>query len=208
MKKRVFSPHFIIAKSDATPYLRRWYFTPWSDDKHKLKRKRLPNIYLHHILKSDDDRALHDHPWDNVSIILKGGYIEHVFAYEPVEGQPLPPIVQKRRRAGHIVRRQGGMAHRIELYREGKPTPLFYMTQGGLKEHDIRPERPCWSIFITWRKSRAWGFWTERNGVIGRQEIHRAAVKEQPAAVIELQTRAKVAWWMPDYVFFAWQGER
>lgn len=31
---------------------------------------------VHHILRSDYDRALHDHPWWYITIILKGGYWE------------------------------------------------------------------------------------------------------------------------------------
>lgn len=33
-------------------------------------------IYLHHLLRSDYDRALHDHPWPFISIVLRGGYWE------------------------------------------------------------------------------------------------------------------------------------
>lgn len=48
-------------------YLLRWHLIP---------HNRWFNIYLHNIRHSDDDRALHDHPWWNVSIILKGSYRE------------------------------------------------------------------------------------------------------------------------------------
>lgn len=34
------------------------------------------SIRLHHILRSDDDRHLHDHPWSYCTIILRGGYTE------------------------------------------------------------------------------------------------------------------------------------
>lgn len=30
--------------------------------------------------RSDDDRALHDHPWVNMSILLEGTYTEHTIA--------------------------------------------------------------------------------------------------------------------------------
>jgi hypothetical protein len=57
---------FIIGGAER-PYLFRWFVIP---------RNRWFNIYLHKIVRSDDDRALHDHPWVNCSIVLKGGYIE------------------------------------------------------------------------------------------------------------------------------------
>lgn len=44
-------------------YLRRWH----------LRRKPGGcNLYLHRYDGSDDDRALHDHPWKSVSILLWG----------------------------------------------------------------------------------------------------------------------------------------
>lgn len=51
-------------------YLWRWYVIP---------RNRFFNIYLHRFGRSDDDRALHDHPWYSVSVLLKGESIEHSF---------------------------------------------------------------------------------------------------------------------------------
>ncbi len=52
------------------PYLVRWsLWLPfgWS-------------IKLHQILRADDDRCEHDHPWCFLRIILKGGYLEVVGA--------------------------------------------------------------------------------------------------------------------------------
>ena len=45
-------PDFVIGGADR-PYMRRWYLVP--------KNTQL-NVYLHHFRRSDDDRALHDHP--------------------------------------------------------------------------------------------------------------------------------------------------
>jgi hypothetical protein len=35
-------------------------------------------LYLHKILKEDEDEHPHDHPWNFFSLILKGGYVESV----------------------------------------------------------------------------------------------------------------------------------
>lgn len=59
-------PDFIIGPKE-TPYMHRWFLIP---------RNKWFNIYLHHILRSDDDRALHDHPWYSLSFVLKGVYLE------------------------------------------------------------------------------------------------------------------------------------
>lgn len=36
------------------------------------------NIYIHRIFKSDEDKHKHNHPWNFISVILWGGYIESV----------------------------------------------------------------------------------------------------------------------------------
>ncbi len=92
-------PDFVIGGD----YLRRWWVIP---------RNRFFNIYLHNICRSDDDRALHDHPWWNVSILLSGSYVEHTPAGEVV------------RRRGAIVWRPAEAAHRLEL-RDGPVWTLF-----------------------------------------------------------------------------------
>ncbi|MHA2063638.1 MAG: hypothetical protein ACXABY_04560 [Candidatus Thorarchaeota archaeon] len=46
-------------------YMERWILkTPFG------------SIRLHHILRSDNDRHLHDHPWSFTSILLTNGYTE------------------------------------------------------------------------------------------------------------------------------------
>jgi len=57
-----------IRAQDGTLHFRRWRVlsTPWF------------NLYVHAIYRSDEDMHMHDHPWDFISVILKGGYIENV----------------------------------------------------------------------------------------------------------------------------------
>lgn len=87
-------PDFIIGRED-DPYMRRWWVIP---------RNPFFNIYLHQILRSDDDRALHDHPWWNISVILKGFYFEHT------------PAGVKLRKARSVTLRRAGAAHRLEVF--------------------------------------------------------------------------------------------
>lgn len=90
-------PDFIIGRSD-DPYLRRWWLIP---------RNRFFNIYLHEFLRSDDDRALHDHPWLNLSILLRGSYRE----WTPYrDGLIFRTFV-----AGDFKFRRATAAHRIEV---------------------------------------------------------------------------------------------
>ena len=60
-------PDLIIGPDKNDPYMLRWHLIP---------RNRWFNIYLHKILKDDDDSALHDHPWWSLGMILRGSYLE------------------------------------------------------------------------------------------------------------------------------------
>jgi hypothetical protein len=64
------------------PYMLRWWLfgTSRKRDDHGDPKPRRPfglSFYLHCFVRSDDDRALHDHPWDFASLILFGDYNEH-----------------------------------------------------------------------------------------------------------------------------------
>lgn len=95
---------------------------------------RLPafGIYVHHLLRSDFDRALHDHPWPFVSIMLRGGYTEihdQTLDGKPVEVQ-CPP--------GTVLLRPAEWRHRIVMPRRGAT---------------------AWTLVLVGRRQRRWGFW-------------------------------------------------
>lgn len=48
------------------PYVYRWVLDLW-----------FFSVRVHHFLRSDDDRALHDHPWWFVTWVLAGNYVDH-----------------------------------------------------------------------------------------------------------------------------------
>lgn len=85
-------------------YLRRWWVIP---------RNGGCNVYLHEILHSDDDSAMHDHPWDNTSMLLDGSYIEHT------------PAGSVTHFAGSVVSRKAGDAHWLEIPTGGRAVSLF-----------------------------------------------------------------------------------
>lgn len=112
-------PDFVIGGRE-DPYLCRWWLLP---------RNPAFNAYLHCFLRSDDDRALHDHPWPNASVVLRGSYTEHTIAAGGVHRREIL-------RAGDVrVRPSGRIAHRVELH-----------------------DGPCWTLFFTGPRYRAWGF--------------------------------------------------
>jgi hypothetical protein len=100
-------PDFVIGGVE-NPYLLRWWLIP---------RNRWFNVYLHKIIRDDDPRALHDHPWWNVSVLLKGGYLEW--------RKDRPPAW---RRAGSVVFRRATCAHRLTLGASGTPAWSLFIT--------------------------------------------------------------------------------
>lgn len=108
---------------DTGPLMRRYI----------LLRTPVGNLYVHHFIRSDFDRAFHDHPWWFVTLILRGGYIEHT------------PQGNFRRRAGSILFRPARWLHWVEV---GKPawTLLF-----------VGPKSREWGFltrtgWVSWRK--------------------------------------------------------
>lgn len=138
-------PDFIVGDKD-DPYLLRWYIIP---------RNKVFNIYLHKFCRSDDDRALHDHPWlFNCSILLRGSYFEHRFKQRKNEyaRSTLPGITKKFRNAFSFVFRWRKSPHRVELM------PRVDIDTNG-NRHYHPAEQPCWTIFITGPRVREWGFY-------------------------------------------------
>jgi hypothetical protein len=147
----------VVIGGEMRPYLKRWFVLP---------RNRLFNVYLHLFVRSDDDRALHDHPWlFNASLLLRGTYIEHTI------------------KAGGIRRRQflgqgeckvrfGAAPHRIQLLPIVGASEVLALHpyadpstgRAGVHVTDDRPCRSCWTLFITGPVVRRWGFHCERAG--------------------------------------------
>lgn len=129
-------PDFIIgADNPDGAYLHRWWVIP---------RNRFLNVYLHNFLRDDDDRALHDHPWPFFSLMLEGSYIEHTIRRGGTE-------VRKWRKPGSMMAALPGHAYRVELLRE-------LVFNGGMIVQKEDPCVPCWTLFITGPRLRAWGF--------------------------------------------------
>lgn len=135
---RIFKPDLTIAPN-GLPYLFRWHLTPY---------KTSPGIYMHLQVASDPVRPLHDHPWENVSHIRSGHYIEHI--------QSLPPYGETERleRApGDVILRAATEAHYLEL-----PPDVPYVL----------------TIFTTGLYVRSWGFWEGTTWVDHHERIYEA----------------------------------
>jgi hypothetical protein len=151
-------PDFAVGGWD-NPYMLRWWLTPWSgwfrdvEINPEAKRWRkiahriirlVPGAYLHKFLRDDDDRALHDHPWWSLSIIICGAYIEH-----------LQDGSRRFCNRWSITFRRAKHRHRIELYNN-----VWVKKKVNGEWVDIHYKKmPAWTIFITGPKIREWGFW-------------------------------------------------
>lgn len=124
--KMIHDPDFVIGDP---AYLRRWWIIP---------RNEWQNVYLHHILRDDDDRALHDHPWPNTSLLLIGSYREitpdGVFIREP----------------GALVSRPAAAAHRLELI-DGEPCVSLFFTGQKVRDWGFH----CPKGWVPWQQFTA-----------------------------------------------------
>lgn len=92
------------------------------------------SIFIHHLLRSDIERDLHDHPWSFVTILLSGGYWEHCYNYR---SRFKSDRIRVRRNRWSILFRHAEWKHALEL------------------------DRPVWTLVFTGRTRRNWGFNTK-----------------------------------------------
>lgn len=148
-------PDFVVGADDPSgAYLLRWYLTPWrgwyrhipEGERTRWERMavwvsmRLPNVYLHKFLRSDDERALHDHPWAWASLLLCGSYVEHTIAAGGIHRRAA-------RLPGSLKLCGPQVAHRVELCSSADGTSV-----------------PCWTLFATTPILREWGFHCPHRG--------------------------------------------
>lgn len=123
------------------PYLVRWHVIP---------RNRWLNVYLHLFLRSDDDRALHDHPWRSLSYMIRGR------AWEVSRGADGTDH-ERKVETGQWVYRPAAYTHRMVI---GRPAVTLFLT--GPKERE-------WGFHCP----KGWRHWREYSapddtGMIGR----------------------------------------
>jgi hypothetical protein len=94
------------SKTIGVNYLERWHILP---------RNRFFNSYLHKFSGSDDDRALHDHPWPSVSILLKGRLMEIRAGNKPRHPIRYIPVFRRPKSAHRLVLMNGETAWTLFL---------------------------------------------------------------------------------------------
>lgn len=153
----------VTVNCDRDPYLHRWYV---------FKTRRI-SLFVHKFVRSDEDRALHDHPWSFLVVPVWRGYIEH--SDRPMDNAEyitallgavdcysverfLKSVSVVSPRAAVVSRvlpilgtryREATYRHRVQLLTDTAGNPL-----------------PAWSLFFHFEKVRDWGFWDKVAGFI------------------------------------------
>jgi len=134
-------PDEIIGRN-GDPYMERWYIQRTETERFGeaygyLKHEGIANVYLHRFLRSDSE-DMHDHPWDNANVILRGGYTEESAAmWGPYKDGLSPTVTQDWKVAERVYR----AAEDVHAIRSVQPGTV--------------------SLFVTGPKRRAWGFYVE-----------------------------------------------
>jgi hypothetical protein len=129
---RLLHHRVIMDREGGTKYLSRWYIlgTRFDSAGKKLAHSRLPfSLFVHRFHRSDDDGALHSHPWAwSVALVLRGGYLEERRVGDEVVRRLVKPWRL------NVIR--GTDYHRVDLV-----------------GHD------AWSLFMAGPKVSTWYFW-------------------------------------------------
>lgn len=111
-----------ITRNTGEPYLDRYYlFGPG---------RKYMSVFLHHIRASDDMSELHNHPFDAVSLVLRGGYYED-----------------------RLDERDHATVHR----RFVRPFTLNVIRARTFHRIDV-PKGGAWTLFLRGRRQQSWGF--------------------------------------------------
>lgn len=126
------TPYSPIVKNERIYMERFWLFNSYDQGPQKQEKSKYPwfpwNIRVHHIRLPDQDRHLHDHPWNARTFILKGGYTEqrqHITASDEnsvIIHYRLKKIV---RHVGDTAKLNYGEYHRIIELHPGGAWTLF-----------------------------------------------------------------------------------
>jgi hypothetical protein len=135
MIRKFFLIKEIVSKEGEVHFRRyRVLITPWFD------------IYLHHILKSDQDKDMHDHPFSFKSLILSGAY------QEICERHPdFSKLEIKEYLMGDVVSHCGEDIHKISLLTDSVWTLVFASKHYRMWGYRFNKDKH-WIDFDTYRR--------------------------------------------------------
>lgn len=121
-------------REELGPLLIRYYLFNGGD--------HFPSLYLHKLVRSDDGRDLHDHPWWFWTFLLTGAYFEEM-PYEFLDKKKgiIDTFTIERREPFRFYFREPTWTHRLIL------------------------DRPVWTLVLRGTPERDWGFYTPEGWV-------------------------------------------
>lgn len=159
----------VINQGLSTPYIHldgymdRFWVTPNPKDDDLYEQTA--SARLHHILRADTDLYMHDHPFDSVTLILAGGYVE-IVPHDQKQDMLLDSThwTSHIRQPGDIIFRKATDRHKIISI---APDPY-----------------ESWSLFMTgpWRQD--WGFYTPEGKVYWREYLNEWGADPAPGTSV------------------------
>lgn len=139
--------HTITDRDGKNAYLDR-YYVAYPDGTQRQRQDISFNVFLHRFLRSDDP-VWHDHPWNFfISIVLKGGYVEHT------------PWGDKWRGPGHIRFVNCNKLRHID------DDPTKPQIPANVHWVEVPEDGETWTLFIRGRSlPKSWGFFPDKSGV-------------------------------------------
>lgn len=129
--------------------------------RYHLFDNRFFGVYLHRLNQSDEERAMHDHPWSFISIILTRGYTE--LTPGVVFDNPLT-----------------GLTDEIGASEDKTFYPQFSLLRRKAEHiHRLEMEGPTWSLVFRGPERRTWGFWPLNPVSMSRTWMHHAEYGEK-----------------------------
>lgn len=159
------TPYSNITGPDGSLYMGRWWvFNPYTrlpdGETAPARWNWLPSIRVHHIMRPDNDRHLHDHPWNARTVVLRGWYTEERPWFSLSDGEAATAdgaaVLDGEDRA--VFHRVSGYTGRLLF---GQYHRISAVSSGGV-----------WTLFFTWRKRGTWGFDVDGEKVPWRQYLN------------------------------------
>jgi hypothetical protein len=136
-----------IRSKEGELHFRRWRLlsTPWF------------SIYIHGIYKEDEDLHLHDHPWNYLSIILRGYFSEKTLDYDVITDAKSKEwksrrIEEKVVGPSSFIKRKAETFHKIQKLHSKSVYTLFFVGKK-FREwgYDVNGQ---WIDHVTYRKMK------------------------------------------------------
>lgn len=170
---------WLITRAQNTPYLhiqsadgqevymgRWWLFNAYDRETHIGRIRWCPwSIRVHHIMRPDADRDLHDHPWNARTVILRGWYREQrlLAADDPLLTAALIKTAE--------LRENFDGPFQATEYIDRRPGDTAQLKHGEYHRIDEVSPDGVYTLFITSRWKGDWGFLVNGVKVAWREYI-------------------------------------